>query len=161
MSSPASTPGRLDRLSGSALWLLAHVAGSNLLVQVHGHKRWWSYGAWQAALLHPPVDRSVFFHSQVSVELPTGRFARSQGWGVDLESGDVLFNPPLFWHQARNLDAAIGVGFRWFSLGAMLRSSAAQLVMTLTASNPSIWSARSSRGNFAKLYADQITISER
>ena len=53
---------------------------------------------------------------------------KADGWTVILEPGDVLYNPPFFWHQARSIDTNIGVGFRWFSLAA--NSKLAQLTIT-------------------------------
>jgi ribosomal protein L16 Arg81 hydroxylase len=132
--------------------------GSNLFVQVHGRKQWWIYSNKNSPLLEPLVDRSVFFRSQASGEKPEGNFKKADGWTVILEPGDVLYNPPFFWHQARNIDTTIGVGFRWFSLASILKVSPAQFLMTLTASNPSVREAKKLEGNFAKVYANLLKV---
>ena len=37
-----------------------------------------------------------------------------QGLQVELHPGDVLYNPPFWWHKVDNPTVSIGVGFRWF-----------------------------------------------
>ena len=130
--------------------------GSNLFIQVHGHKQWWIYSNKEAPLLAPIVDRSVFFRSHVNSEQPEGVFQKARGWTVVLEPGDVLYNPPFFWHQVRGLDTNIGVGFRWFALESILKISISSFLMTLTASNPSVREANKVKHNFAKVYADLL-----
>jgi len=130
--------------------------GSNLFIQIHGRKQWWIYSNKISPLLEPVVDRSVFFRSQANGEKPEGSFKKADGWTVILEPGDVLYNPPFFWHQARSIDTNIGVGFRWFSLAAILKISPAQLLMTVTASNPSVREAKKVNQNFAKVYAELL-----
>ena len=130
--------------------------GSNLFIQIHGRKQWWIYSNKNSPLLEPIVDRSVFFRSQVSGENPEGNFKKADGWTVILEPGDVLYNPPFFWHQTRSIDTNIGVGFRWFSLASILKVSPAQFLMTLTANNPSVREAKKQNQNFAKVYAELL-----
>ena len=130
--------------------------GSNLFIQVHGRKQWWIYSNENAPLLEPIVDRSVFFRSQANGEKPEGILKKADGWTVVLEPGDILYNPPFFWHQVRNIDMNVGVGFRWFSLPSILKVSPAQFLMTLTASNPSVRQANKVKHNFAKVYAELL-----
>ena len=130
--------------------------GSNLFIQIHGRKQWWIYSNKNSPLLEPVVDKSVFFRSQANGEKPEGNFKKAVGWTVILEPGDVLYNPPFFWHQARSIDTNIGVGFRWFSLAAILKVSPSQLLMTVTATNPSVKEAKKVNQNFAKVYAELL-----
>ena len=130
--------------------------GSNLFIQVHGRKQWWIYSNKEAPLLEPIVDRSVFFRSHANSEDPEGIFKKARGWTVVLEPGDILYNPPFFWHQVRGLDTNIGVGFRWFALESILKISLSQFLMTLTASNPSVRQANKVKHNFAKVYAELL-----
>lgn len=126
--------------------------GSNLFVQLYGRKKWYIYDTKYTPLLSPIVDRSIFFRSKSNAEKPSGEFAHAQGWEVTLEPGDILYNPPFFWHQTRNFGITIGVGIRWFSIPNMLKSSLSHLILTLTASNPSILGAKKLKGNFNKVY---------
>ena len=130
--------------------------GSNLFIQVYGKKQWWIYSNKNSPLLEPIVDRSVFFRSKASGESPEGNFKKADGWTVILEPGDILYNPPFFWHQTRSIDTNIGVGFRWFSLASILKVSPAQFLMTITASNPSVRQAKKENQNFAKVYAELL-----
>ena len=100
----------------------------------------------------------MFFRSMASGEKPEGNFKKADGWTVILEPGDVLYNPPFFWHQARNIDTNIGAGFRWFSLASILKVSPAQFLMTLTASNPSLRETKKLEGHFAKVYANLLKL---
>lgn len=131
--------------------------GSNLFVQVYGHKRWWIYSGKESSLLEPIVDHSFAMRSNVNAENPDGVFAKAVGWTVDLEPGDILYNPPFFWHQARSLDINIGIGFRWFDARAMIQSSKTQLLLTLTSTKPSLRKARKLEQNFAKIYAEILS----
>ena len=70
-----------------------------------------------------------------------------------LEPGDILYNPPFYWHQIKNLDKNIAIGFRWYSLSSMLKSSLTQTLLSLTASNPSISKAKKMEGNYAEMHA--------
>tara|TARA_Y100001954_G_scaffold98133_1_gene106938 strand:- start:401 stop:994 length:594 start_codon:yes stop_codon:yes gene_type:complete len=130
--------------------------GSNLFIQIYGRKKWWIYSNKYSPLLEPIVDRSVFFRSKENGEKPEGKFQKADGWTVTLEPGDILYNPPFFWHQTRSIDINIGVGFRWFSLSSILKVSPAQFLMTITASNPSVRQAKKVNQNFAKVYADLL-----
>ena len=130
--------------------------GSNLFIQIYGRKKWWIYSNKYSPLLEPIVVRSVFFRSKENGEKPEGKFQKAEGWTVTLEPGDILYNPPFFWHQTRSIDINIGVGFRWFSLSSILKVSPAQFLMTITASNPSVRQAKKVNQNFAKVYADLL-----
>ena len=133
--------------------------GSNLFVQLYGRKKWWIYSTEYSPLIEPVVDRSIFFRSFSNAENPTGNFKNARGWEIVLEPGDVLFNPPFYWHQVRNLDTTIGVGYRWFSLSSILKSSLAQLIMTITASNPGLRTIKKLNGNFARVYEQVLSKS--
>ena len=78
--------------------------------------------------------------------------AVTQVWECTLESGDVLFNPPFWWHQVHNVTPSIGVGFRWFDLIDNLKSSPMGTALTLLATNPPIWTATKHRANFAAIF---------
>ncbi|MCB9745505.1 MAG: cupin-like domain-containing protein [Alphaproteobacteria bacterium] len=130
--------------------------GSNLFVQAYGRKRWWIVPTSYTPVFRPPVKRSPFFYSGVDTERDNPGypgFAHCDGWVTELEPGDVLYNPPFFWHQVRNPTTSIGVGFRWYSPASVWRSSPTQLLITLTATNPPPWVAGRNRTNFAKVYA--------
>ena len=75
-----------------------------------------------------------------------------QAWECVLEPGDILFNPPSWWHHVTNLSESIGVGFRWFDLFSSTKSSFTQTLLTLFSSNPYIFQAMKNRTDFAKIF---------
>ena len=118
----------------------------NLFVQVHGRRRWTIYPAQFGPFFQPKVDASPFFVSHVDAHQREHEVvSRLPVYEVELDPGDVLFNPAFFWHQVRNLSAGIGVGYRWTSLRQALRTTRAQSVITMTATNPSILRMREQR----------------
>ena len=84
-----------------------------------------------------------------------------RGWTIVLEPGDILYNPPFYWHQVRSLDLNIGIGFRWYSIPSMLKSSITQTILTLTASNPSVRQAKKMEGRYAEMHAMLYEKSEK
>jgi ribosomal protein L16 Arg81 hydroxylase len=114
----------------------------NLFVQVWGRKRWVIIPASNDPLLRPIMSRSNSFFTNYDPErpdydcFPEMRYIDS--YEVVLEPGDVLYNPPSFWHQISNPTANIGVGFRWLST-AGIRANLSQLVLVLLATNPSFF----------------------
>ena len=133
--------------------------GSNLFVQIHGRKEWYIYDTFYNPLLQPKVDKSVFFRSNVSAKKPDNIFKKAKGWRVILEPGDILYNPPFFWHEVHNLDTTVGFGYRWFSFNEIIKSSLIKFILTLTATNPSIRKAKKLEENFAKVYEQVLSKS--
>ena len=82
-------------------------------------------------------------------------YKKAKGWHVVLEPGDILYNPPFFWHEVHNLDITVGFGYRWFSVNEIVKSSMIKFILTLIATNPSIRQAKKLEENFAKVY-DQV-----
>lgn len=56
-------------------------------------------------------------HSQIDAEKPDynlfPRLKDAQPYIVDLEAGETLFIPSLWWHHLRNLDTSIALNFWW------------------------------------------------
>ena len=134
-----------------------HCAGEhNLFTQVHGKKHWYFIEPKADTWLNPPVTRTPYFHSMFDPECPDYAsypgMATTQIWECTLEPGDVLFNPPFWWHQVRNITPSIGVGFRWFDLVDNLASNATGTALTLMATNPPIWTATKHRTDFAAIF---------
>jgi len=125
--------------------------GSNLFVQVHGRKRWRIVSTRFTQRLHPAMQRSPYFFSPLDLDSPNLRGV--SGWETILEPGDVLYNPPFYWHQVRNLTATIGVGFRYYAPGPIFRSSAALALLTVAARNPPIWTAVQEKKDFTRVFA--------
>jgi len=132
---------------------------SNLFVQLQGRKRWLILSTDWSPALDVALNRSPYFFSDVDLEKPDfERFpwlAHVRGWVADLEPGDVLYNPPFYWHQVRNIDLSVAVGFRYYDPVAMIRASAIQTALTFLASEPPVWRAAQLKGDFSKIFSGQ------
>ena len=128
----------------------------NLFTQVYGEKLLFLYAPKSDILLDPPITRSPYFYSKFNPENPNlNEFPAAKylcTWECILKPGDVLFNPPLWWHQVKNLSHSIGVGFRWFSPFDSFRGSFINTLMTILSTNPPIWTANKYRTDFARIF---------
>ena len=108
---------------------------NNLFTQVFGEKHWYLYPPKNDFFLNPPITKSPYFYSNFNPEkpdynkFPAARFLTT--FECVLRPGDILFNPPLWWHQVKNLNHSIGVGFRWFSPVNSIKASFTETLMTL------------------------------
>lgn len=134
-----------------------HCAGEhNLFTQVEGRKHWHLIEPSADIWLDPPITRTPYFYSMFDparadyTRYPGMEYA--QVWECLLEPGDVLFNPPFWWHQVTNITPSIGVGFRWFDLLENIKINAVGTAMTLMSTNPPIWTATKHRTDFAAIF---------
>ncbi|MBF2055533.1 MAG: cupin-like domain-containing protein [Candidatus Sericytochromatia bacterium] len=132
-------------------------AEHNLFTQVYGRKHWILYPPEYDCVLRPPVNRTPYFHSAYNPDAPDPENFPALQYldryeGV-LEPGDILFNPPSWWHHVTNLTGSIGVGFRWFAAGDAFRLDWGQALLTLLATNPPIWAAMQHRTDFARIFS--------
>lgn len=143
-------------LGGAGTDTAVHAAmGGNLFVQVHGRKRWWIVSPRYNLVFDPPRIGSPYFHSRLDVTRADHPLWRHVDvWTCELSPGDVLYNPPFFWHQVHNPTVSIGVGYRWYAPAPILRSSRVMAALTLMASNPPLWVVRQHRRDFAKIFGE-------
>lgn len=84
--------------------------GSNLFRQIAGRKKWWLIPLTQTPYLLASINKNGFSaHTLTRVgkgknEEPSPYFNKIQRYTVTLNPGDVLLNPPWFWHGIKNLD---------------------------------------------------------
>jgi len=115
----------------------------NLFVMVHGEKEWALYPTTYTPFMDPQTTRSVYRLSRHN----TGNFiepglGRLDGYLVHMRPGDVLWNPPFYWHSVRNLTDTIGVGYRWNDQRLAARQSLCMLLLDFFATDPTwfkIW----------------------
>ena len=134
-----------------------HCAGEgNLFTQVNGKKHWYFIEPKADIWLDPPVTRTPYFHSLFNPEHPEDAdypgMECAQIWECQLDPGDVLYNPPFWWHQVTNLTPSIGVGFRWFDLVENAKANLVGTALVMAATNPPIWTATKHRTDFAAIY---------
>jgi len=90
----------------------------NLFAQIIGRKRVILVpmaDSWR--MYREPLTSSVPHCSRVDAEHPDlirfPRFGRARRFCVELQPGDVLYLPPLWWHQARSLDFSVSINHWW------------------------------------------------
>lgn len=115
----------------------------NFFVQVHGEKKWTLFSPRDSALLYPRAGTTAYVRSQVTLAAPDADafplFAYATPFEAHLRPGDILYVPPFWWHEVENLSETIAVSYRFSSLAAALRSSAAFLAVRVLSTNPPIW----------------------
>ncbi len=144
-------------IGGKGTQTSLHCAGEhNLFTQVHGSKHWHLFPPNSDMLLDPPITRSPYFYSRFDPDSPDFNQFPAAKFLDPLECvlhpGDVLFNPPFWWHQVKNVSHSIGVGFRWFSPLDSMKASATGTLMTLLSTTPPIWTATKHRTDFARIF---------
>ncbi|PIQ28625.1 hypothetical protein COW36_12365 [bacterium (Candidatus Blackallbacteria) CG17_big_fil_post_rev_8_21_14_2_50_48_46] len=127
----------------------------NLFIQVYGEKHWILYPPEYDCVLNPPLTKTPYFHSEFNPENPDYEtypaMRHLDHYECVLQAGDILFNPPSWWHHVSNLSHSIGIGFRWFSADAF-KIDFSQALLTLLATNPPIWTATRHRTDFARIF---------
>jgi hypothetical protein len=125
----------------------------NLFVQVHGEKEWVLYSQYYSAVIDPspigniyrvaPAKKSngPFNPFEPDYGSPYELFKYIDGYSVTLKPGDVLWNPPFYWHAVQNKTDSIGVGYRWVSPFYSFKISPLYMFLDFFAKNPPIWKA--------------------
>jgi cupin-like protein len=147
-------------LGGPGTRTMTHCAISlNVFVQLFGTKRWLIFPPSLTPAVHPVLDRAPYFRSSDFFEEPDplvdARYRKYPGYECVLEAGDVLYNPPYYWHHVSNPTASIGVSFKYQNPWVSLRTAPWMFFMSILATNPNIVSGfiRARRGkNLMKMY---------
>lgn len=116
---------------------------ANLYVMTHGEKRWRIYPNRYAAVFNPPANRRPYVYTEADIYEPDPvkypQLEKADHYDFVLKQGDILYNPPFFWHDILNLSDSIGVGYRFGYLNGALRVSPAFSLLRMLATNPSPW----------------------
>jgi hypothetical protein len=95
-----------------------------------------------APILDPPANRSVYKFSYYRPNEPDfERFPMARHmdyYETVLNAGDVLYNPPYYWHHVMNPVSSIGVGFRWGNVRTALRASPLLAILEVFNTNPNL-----------------------
>lgn len=118
----------------------------NLFVQVAGEKKWTLFPPQDTACLYPELTDTAYLKSPISADAPDLEryplFAKACRYEAVLKAGDVLYVPPHVWHEVENLTDSIGVGFRFSSLRAALKSSVTLTALRILSNRPPLWKTR-------------------
>lgn len=101
--------------------------GVNYFRQIAGRKKWWFIPPSQTAFVYPAINENGFSaHTRTWVGKGSAKMsphmAKLERYTAVLDPGDVLINPPWFWHGILNLgndpnELVIGVPTRYRSPG--------------------------------------------
>ncbi|MCW3103902.1 MAG: hypothetical protein JWO09_2342 [Bacteroidetes bacterium] len=135
----------------------------NLFVQVYGEKKWIIYSHYYSAVLDPDPVRNVYRHAPIKAgdgpfdpfnpnyDKPNELYKYIDGYEVNLKPGDILWNPPFYWHAVKNMTDSIGVGYRWLPPLYSFKIAPLYMFLDMCANNPPIWKAY-------KLYRKDINL---
>lgn len=127
----------------------------NLFVQVYGEKEWVLYSHYYSVVIDPDPVRNVYRNAPTkegegpfdpfkpNYEGSYKLFKYIDGYSVHLNPGDVLWNPPFYWHAVKNVSDSIGVGYRWLAPLHSFKMSPFYMLLDMLANNPPIWKAYS------------------
>lgn len=113
-----------------------------LFIQVEGKKRWTIWAPEERFFLDPVAGRHTHFYSFVNPHndndprYPLSKYAKK--YELELEAGDVLWFPALFWHYVENPTANIGVAFKWVNVPQNFKISKLLTTLVLMATKPSL-----------------------
>lgn len=98
--------------------VLHHDLPENLYAQIMGRKRFVLIDKWQSRCVYSyPPWSGVPNYSRVDAENPATdqypRFVHAERWVADLEPGELLYIPSLWWHQARSLETSMSINLWW------------------------------------------------
>ncbi len=127
---------------------------SNLFVQVYGEKKWVIYPHYYSPIVDPEPIRNVYRSAPNREENkafnPFDTYTKApelyqyiDSYSVHLKPGDILWNPPFWWHSVKNSGNSIGVGYRWISPFYTFKQNPLYTFLDLFAMNPPVWKAYS------------------
>ncbi len=125
----------------------------NLFTQVVGEKEWRLYHHHDTAIIDPNPARNVYrdapfkkekgpfdpFNPDYEEQYELFKYIDS--YSVLLKPGDVLWNPPYYWHAVRNKGVSIGVGYRWLAPFYCFKQSFLYAFLDCFVTNPPVWKA--------------------
>lgn len=134
----------------------------NLFTQVYGVKRWSLIPNYYAPVIDPPPIQTAYRSaSQPGVGVfdpfnpvydgPFEAYRYIDRFEAELQPGDVMWVPPLFWHAVQNETDSIGVGYRWLAPFYSFKKSPLYSLLDACVRKPNIL-------DVYKLYAEDATL---
>jgi len=87
----------------------------------------------------PEREKGQFDPFNPNYEKPYNLYKYIDSYEVNLKPGDILWNPPYYWHTVKNTTDSIGVGYRWLSPLYAMKIAPLYLFLDLFAKNPPFW----------------------
>lgn len=104
---------------------LHNAMACNLFIQVHGEKRWSLISPHHTAIVDPDPIRNIYRGAPFrknnypfnpfnpDYNKPYELYKYVDRYDFVLKPGDILWNPPFWWHAVVNQSDSIGIGYRW------------------------------------------------
>ena len=130
-------------LGGQGTDTAIHNAGNeNIFVQIAGQKKWRFYPVEHTPIFDPVANRSMYKYTKYHPDSPDfERFPMARHmdyYETVLQPGDVLYNPPYYWHHVSNPVRSIGVGCRWSNIRTAFQASPLLSTLELFNTNPNL-----------------------
>jgi ribosomal protein L16 Arg81 hydroxylase len=74
---------------------------------------------------------------------------------VMLEPGDVLYNPPFYWHHVANITDNVSVGVRWYSFRDAMQAAPLKNILSFMATNPTLFEASRNAIEYGKTHGSK------
>ena len=136
---------------------LHHASTPNMFVQIHGHKHWRLIPNYYMPIIDPAPARNFYRSAPLRDGIDFNPFTQNfedyplyqyiDYYKVELEPGDIFYNPPFMWHAVQNPTDSIGLGYRTFTPFSSLARSPLYGFLELCATNPPFWKSY-------KMYSD-------
>lgn len=131
---------------------------NNFFVNVYGTKRWFVFSPDYNPFIYSPVNwgPGVFGTEVCPIKkdydtYPLWKYV--SGYEFVLEPGDVLYNPPFWWHRVSNESINIAVGLRWYDFKSAMKSSKVQNLLSLLSTNPTMRFAIKNATEYGKTHS--------
>lgn len=101
-----------------------HAAVFNMFYQINGTKKWWFIDPYDTYLCYPLAIfgkaagiLAVLWPNEGNIkDFPLFQYCPI--YSTELQAGDILFNPPWWWHSIKNTsETTVGVASRWHTDG--------------------------------------------
>lgn len=118
---------------------------TTIFIQVEGRKKWIFYAPEDRFFLGVRPERRSYYYSDANPLNPNMSefplFDLAQAHEVILEPGDILWFPPLAFHQVENLSDSIGVAYKAVDIPLAFYSSKIMSTLFFLATRPNIFTA--------------------
>jgi hypothetical protein len=124
----------------------------NFFVQAYGQKDWIIFSHHYTMIVDPDSVRNVYRNAPFrgkdgmpfdpfspNYEKPNELYKYIDCYSVSLQPGDILWNPPFYWHTVKNASDSIGVGYRWTDPWYSFKIAPLYMLLDLFAIHPPIW----------------------
>ena len=128
-----------------------HASQGNLFIQAHGEKKWIIYSPYYTSIVDPEPARNIYRNApfkteegpfnpyEPNYETPYTLYKYIEGFETTLKPGDILYNPPFYWHTIKNPTDSIGISYKWIAPLYNFKMAPLYYFLEMFATKPPIW----------------------